>query len=59
MIGRQPFAADAPRVLIYAADRTRMPEAAEDQLYAHIDSRPGSTSESAWSCHVERIGRET
>jgi nitroreductase len=40
LTGRQPFAAEAPLVLIYVADRTRMPEAAEDQLYlyAHVDA---------------------
>lgn len=38
--GRQPFAATAPVVLIYVADRTRMPEAppAEQVLYAHVDA---------------------
>jgi nitroreductase len=40
MTGRQPFAAEAPLVLIYVADRTRMPEAPEEQLhlYAHVDA---------------------
>jgi nitroreductase len=40
MTGRQPFPAEAPVVLIYVADRTRMAEAPEDQqyLYAHVDA---------------------
>jgi hypothetical protein len=40
MTGRQPFAAEAPLVLIYVADRARMPEASEEQLYlyAHVDA---------------------
>jgi hypothetical protein len=40
MTGRQPFPAEAPVVLIYVADRTRMAEAPEDQqyLYAHADA---------------------
>jgi nitroreductase len=39
-VGRQPFAADAPVVLIYVADRSRMAEAPEDEqhLYAHVDA---------------------
>jgi nitroreductase len=38
--GRQPFTADAPVVLIYVADRSRMAEAPQDQqhLYAHVDT---------------------
>lgn len=38
--GRQPYAATAPLVLIYVADRTRMAEApAQDQtMYAHVNS---------------------
>lgn len=38
--GRQPFAGQAPQVLIYVADRKRMAEApAESQrLYAHVDT---------------------
>ncbi|MDO8875945.1 MAG: SagB/ThcOx family dehydrogenase [Pseudolabrys sp.] len=38
--GRQPYAATAPVVLIYVADRTKMAEAPEqDQtMYAHVDS---------------------
>jgi nitroreductase len=38
--GRQPFPATAPVVLIYVADRARMPEApaAEQALYAHVDA---------------------
>jgi nitroreductase len=40
MTGRQPFPADAPVVLIYVADRTRMAEAPAEQqyLYAHVDA---------------------
>jgi hypothetical protein len=40
MTGRQPFPAEAPVVLIYVADRSRMAEAPEDQqyLYAHVDA---------------------
>jgi hypothetical protein len=40
MCGRQPFPADAPVVLIYVADRTRMAEAPAEQqyLYAHVDT---------------------
>jgi nitroreductase len=40
MTGRQPFAGEAPLVLIYVADRARMPEAPEEQLhlYAHVDA---------------------
>lgn len=38
--GRQPFAAQAPAVLIYVADRKRMAEAPEEsqRLYAHVDT---------------------
>lgn len=40
LTGRQPFAATAPVVLIYVADRSRMPEAPAPQLdlYAHVDA---------------------
>ncbi|MEX2454940.1 MAG: SagB/ThcOx family dehydrogenase [Rhodospirillaceae bacterium] len=38
--GRQPFAAQAPQVLIYVADRKRMAEAPADSqlLYGHVNS---------------------
>jgi nitroreductase len=40
LTGRQPFAGTAPVVLIYVADRSRMPEAPAPQLdlYAHVDA---------------------
>lgn len=40
LTGRQPFAATAPVVLIYVADRARMAEApqAQQDLYAHVDA---------------------
>lgn len=40
LTGRQPFAATAPVVLIYVADRSRMPEAPAPQLdlHAHVDA---------------------
>jgi nitroreductase len=40
MTGRQPFPADAPVVLIYVADRSRMADAPSEQqyLYAHVDA---------------------